>query len=246
MDIIKQVTLNDIADYSRGTAFGRYRMDTVPVSGKETEYWKALAPSCIVSLPLRNVVDASSGTYRFVPKHDLDVSPMQRIHANDILITMNGLTASSVGRVAIVPADFGRDFITSASLGLLRVKDASVVSPRYLYHVLTGSTFRDYVRDSLPSAASLNNMSAKALRQFPIALPSLKRQEAIIRAIEAMRHDACELVENLTRQMEMCEDRYGEYRDALLDPTGATGRDASMPTASGHDKANGRTVAIGM
>ena len=125
---------------------------------------------------------------------------------DDLLISLTG----NVGRVGIL-----NEKLLPAALnqrvGCLRIKDKSVVSLQYLYHLLNTNSFE---KDCINSSRGIaqKNMSTEWLKDYEVSLPPLPTQQAIVTRIESIFAELDKAVQHLRTAQKQLK----TYRQAVL------------------------------
>ena len=109
----------------------------------------------------------------------------------DLLISLTG----NVGRVGILREDL-LPAALNQRVGCLRVKDKSLVSLQYLFHLLNTNSFE---KDCINSSKGIaqKNMSTEWLKEYEINLPPLATQRAIVTRIETLFAELDKAVQHL-------------------------------------------------
>jgi restriction endonuclease S subunit len=98
------------------------------------------------------------------------------LHAGDIVMAMTGAT---VGKVAVVSEE---GLLLNQRVGVLRAK--TTVVQRYIFYLLCSTSFYNYCQRTAGGGAQ-GNIAPRAILEYPIPLPSLTTQQAIVDEIEA-------------------------------------------------------------
>lgn len=124
----------------------------------------------------------------------------------DLLISLTG----NVGRVGILREDL-LPAALNQRVGCLRVKDKSLVSLQYLFHLLNTNSFE---KDCINSSKGIaqKNMSTEWLKEYEINLPPLPTQQAIVARIEALFAELDKAAEHLRTAQQQLK----TYRQAVL------------------------------
>lgn len=124
----------------------------------------------------------------------------------DLLISLTG----NVGRVGILSEDL-LPAALNQRVGCLRVKDKSLVSLQYLFHLLNTNSFE---KDCINSSKGIaqKNMSTEWLKEYEISLPSLATQHAIVTRIESLFAELDKAVQHLRTAQQQLK----TYRQAVL------------------------------
>ena len=124
----------------------------------------------------------------------------------DLLISLTG----NVGRVGILSEDL-LPAALNQRVGCLRVKDKSLVSLQYLFHLLNTNSFE---KDCINSSKGIaqRNMSTEWLKEYEITLPPLPTQHAIVTRIETLFAELDKAVQHLRTAQQQLK----TYRQAVL------------------------------
>ena len=124
----------------------------------------------------------------------------------DLLISLTG----NVGRVGILSEDL-LPAALNQRVGCLRVKDKSLVSLQYLFHLLNTNSFE---KDCINSSKGIaqKNMSTEWLKEYEITLPPLPTQHAIVTRIETLFAELDKAVQHLRTAQQQLK----TYRQAVL------------------------------
>ena len=95
------------------------------------------------------------------------------IKPNDILIAMSGAT---VGKTGI--ASFSDRGYINQRVGIIRTQKY-----RYIYYALNSNKFEQYIQLKSNGAAQ-PNISSSLIQDYPITLPPLEEQEAIVKYLD--------------------------------------------------------------
>ena len=125
---------------------------------------------------------------------------------DDLLISLTG----NVGRVGILNENL-LPAALNQRVGCLRVKNNSVVSLQYLFHLLNTDSFE---KDCINSSKGIaqKNMSTEWLKEYEIKLPPLSTQRAIVTRIETLFAELDKGVEHLRTAQQQIK----TYRQAVL------------------------------
>lgn len=125
---------------------------------------------------------------------------------DDLLISLTG----NVGRVGILNENL-LPAALNQRVGCLRVKNKSLVSLQYLFHLLNTDSFE---KDCINSSKGIaqKNMSTEWLKEYEIKLPPLSTQRAIVTRIESLFAELNKGVEHLRTAQQQLK----TYRQAVL------------------------------
>lgn len=139
-----------------------------------------------------------------VVSYDTPTKPQHRLRKGDILICAGSGSREHVGKTAYISED--TEMLFGGFMGVLRTNE-SVLNSRYLFHVLGGTAFRDYLGRVLASS-TINNLNASIMNTFPIPVPPMEEQRRIVEVLDAFSA--------LTAELEGRRKQYAYYRELLL------------------------------
>jgi type I restriction enzyme S subunit len=111
------------------------------------------------------------------------------LHADDVLFNRTN-SAEHVGKTAIFRGE--REAIFAGYLIRLHVRK-NIINPEYLNIFLNSNAARDYGRTVMGKSVNQANISASKLRTYPIDVPSLAEQEAIVENLLCIREQTSKL-----------------------------------------------------
>ena len=85
------------------------------------------------------------------------------------------------------------------------------LNSRYLFHLLCGSIFKDYLKVALNST-TINNLNSEIINNFIIPIPSLSEQQRIVGILDTFTAS----IDNLKEQIAQRRKQYEYYRNKLL------------------------------
>ena len=142
------------------------------------------------------------------------IKDYQWLYPNDILMCAGSGSKEHVGKVAFI-----NDKIEYAYGGFMgKIVTKPTLNPRYLFHIICGSLFKDYLKVSLNST-TINNINTEIIYSFHIPFPSLSEQKRIVGILDTFTSS----IENLKQQIVQRRKQYEYYRDQLLDLEGKEG-----------------------
>ena len=190
-------TLGEVAEYIRGLTYN-----------KSNESSDGLGYKVLRA----NNITLSTNTLNFddvkLVKFDTKVKDTQKLHRNDILISAASGSREHVGKVAFIATDI--DYYFGGFMGVIRCSEN--INPRFLFHLLTGELFKNYLNEVLNSS-TINNLNSRVMSQFLVPIPSLETQQKIVKILDKMT----ELEATLEAELSQRRRQYEYYRNALLD-----------------------------
>ena len=136
-----------------------------------------------------------------------EISEVQMLRADDILLAMSSGSKRMVGKSALVTKDC--DYAFGAFCGLLRPDLA--ISGHFLSYFLLSREFRRHV-ETKALGTNINNLKQEHILGFAFALPPLQEQRRIIAKIEELFSELDKGVEALTTAREQLK----AYRQSVL------------------------------
>lgn len=108
-----------------------------------------------------------------------------------------------------------RDGGTNNDVLAIRVKDENVISPDFLYVILSSDAFFEY--DMLYSkGAKMPRGDKNAVMMYELPVPPLPVQEEIVRILDEYTDLEAELEAKLSEEIELKQKQYAYYRGQLL------------------------------
>ena len=135
----------------------------------------------------------------------------QRLRRDDILISTASGSKAHVGKVAFIESDL--DYCFGGFMAVLRSREQ--ILPRFLFHLLVGRTFSDFLAGTLDST-TINNLSSSVMRRFSVPVPPLEVQREIVRILDRFTDLEADLEAELEAELEARQAQYGHTRAQLL------------------------------
>ena len=196
--------LGEIASYYRGVTYNK-KQEVESNSGG-------------IKILRANNITLDNNSLNFDDVKEIDnsvkIRDNQWLYPNDILICSGSGSKEHVGKVAYIDKEIG--YAYGGFMGKLVTK--SCLNSRYLFHILCGSIFKDYLKVALNST-TINNLNSEIINNFPIPTPSLPEQERIVGILDTFTS----AIDNLKAQIAQRRKQYEFYRDQLLDLEGKEG-----------------------
>jgi len=193
---VERYPLSEVATYVRGVTYKK---------SDESEFGP-------IKVLRSNNISVNSNTLNFKDVKtvgpDVRVRANQRLRKNDILMSAASGSRAHVGKVAFIDSDM--DFCFGGFMAVIRTQPTLV--PRFLFHLLAGKAFSDFLEVSL-STSTINNLSASLVGGFPVPTPPLHVQEEIVRILDTFT----ELETELEAELEARTAQYKETRNRLMD-----------------------------
>lgn len=148
---------------------------------------------------------------------DVKVSERQKLSAGDILICAGSGSKQHIGKVAYIESDMPYTF--GGFMAVIRTNGN--VDSRYLFHVLTGDMFKNYLQVALTST-TINNLNQRIMGNFAFPVPPLEVQQEIVRVLDAFT----DLEQSLVSELELRKKQFASvldeqvYSATLMEPKG--------------------------
>jgi type I restriction enzyme S subunit len=99
---------------------------------------------------------------------------------DDLVVTMTDLSKAgdTLGLPALIPATLGRRYLHNQRVGLISVKDDSLLDRRFLYYRLRSSDYRNHIL-ATASGSTVRHTSPGRIMQFETVLPPIETQRSI-------------------------------------------------------------------
>jgi type I restriction enzyme, S subunit len=192
-------TIADVAKYVRGITYSKYDE-------------QAEGPIRVLR---SNNITLSSNTLNFDDvkrvSERVKVRKDQKLYTDDILVSAASGSKAHVGKVAFIAEDI--DYAFGGFMAVLRTNGA--ICPRFLFHLLIGKSFSDYLGGAL-STTTINNLNASIMGGFRIPVPPIEVQLAIVAILDAFSKSEAELETELQAELETRRKQYNHYRDSLI------------------------------
>lgn len=209
-DGVEFKAVGDIATYTRGVTYSK--------NDEQTDG--------AIRVLRSNNITLSSNTVNFddvkTVSDSVRVRDNQWLRANDVLISAASGSKAHVGKVAYIYEDIECCF--GGFMAVLRTSGG--MDSRFLFHLLIGSTFSNYL-DSALSTSTINNLNASIVNAFRVPVPPLEVQREIVKVLDTFTTLTAELTAELEAELEARRRQYQYYRDALLTFGECTDADAS-------------------
>ena len=196
--------LGVVASYYRGVTYNKKQEVSLNSGGT-----KILRANNITlgtnSLNFEDVKEISS---------EVKIKDSQWLYPDDILICAGSGSKEHVGKVAYIYKPLNYAF--GGFMG--KIVASKVLNPRFLFHVISSSLFKNYLLTALNST-TINNLSVGIINDFQIPIPPLSEQNRIVGILDTFT----ESIENLKKQISERKKQYEHYRDQLLDLEGKPG-----------------------
>ena len=150
------------------------------------------------------------------------VKDSQLLKCGDILICAGSGSKDHIGKVAYIDKDMDCTFG-----GFMAVIRSSIINTRFLFHILTGSSFKKYLSLALNSS-TINNLNSSVMGNFEIPLPPLEVQTEIVRILDKFTS----LEAELEAELDCRKRQYEYYRDKLLSFENAGGQEVEWKKMS--------------
>lgn len=123
-----------------------------------------------------------------------------------IICTANG-SKSHLGKVALIEEDYNFSF--GGFMGL--IKPHEEINAKFLFYLMISDNYKEFIH-TLADGANINNLKFSDLSNFPIPLPPLPEQQAIVRKLDALRAETQKLEEIYNQKLSDLE----ELKKSLL------------------------------
>ena len=204
MSAVEWKKLGDVANYYRGVTYNKKQEVELNTGG--TKILRANNISLETNrLNFDDIKEISQ---------DVSIKDYQWLDVDDILICAGSGSKEHVGKVAFIEDKIG--YAYGGFMGKIVV--IAGLLPRYLYHIISGSLFKNYLDVSLNST-TINNLNSEIVNNFLIPIPSLAKQQEIVSHLDTFTT----LISNLESELDMRRKQYEHYRNQLLDFEGVEG-----------------------
>ena len=165
----------------------------------------------IANVQKGKIVDEAPAFYPLSAESELT---RYMLHEDDILLSLTG----NVGRVGLLPKEM-LPAALNQRVACLRIKD-DILMFKFLYQFLNSDYFEQKCIESSRGIAQLN-MSTEWLKDYPLPIPSLDEQQAIVRELDGINH-LIDLQEEQLREYDRLAQSlfYTTFGDPATNPKG--------------------------
>lgn len=165
----------------------------------------------IANVQKGKIVDEAPAFYPISAESELT---RYMLYEDDILLSLTG----NVGRVGLLPKEM-LPAALNQRVACLRIKDDTLVF-KFLYQFLNSDYFEQKCIESSRGIAQLN-MSTEWLKDYPLPIPSLDEQQAIVRELDAINR-LVDLQEEQLREYDRLAQSlfYTTFGDPVSNPKG--------------------------
>jgi len=153
-------------------------------------------------------VDESDIKYVNLTENEIEKFKLQ---ANDLLACRFNGNLHYVGRFSLYRGISGRTQVNPDKLIRFRI-NSTEFSPRYVCYAMNSKASRDVIESMCATTAGNIGLSAGRLKKVSIPVPSLEKQEKIVRKIE----DLMGLCDSLDQNIETSNSKRNEILNALI------------------------------
>lgn len=186
---------SDVCFYIRGITYNKSQEANIGTGLNSIKVFRA------------NNITLGSNTLNFDDikhvKSDVRVKPEQHLKAGDILICAGSGSKDHIGKVAYIFNDL--DYTFGGFMAVIRC--SSQLESRFLFHILTGSIFKQYL-DIAINSSTINNLNSTVMSNFSVPVPPIEVQQEIVRILDNFTE--------LTAELTARKKQYEYYRDTLL------------------------------
>ena len=190
---VEFVELGEIADIVRGVTYDK----NLEINGEHEQGIKILRANNINLDFTLNFEDLKQ--IKELPCNSSQKNLMQK----DILICVASGSKEHVGKVAYCFED--TDCFAGGFMSIIRAKQ--VINARFLFFIMSSSTFKVYLEKVLTSS-TINNLNNTILKNFKLPVPPMEVQREIVRILDSFTL--------LTAELTARKKQYEFYRDFLL------------------------------
>ena len=196
-DGVEFVKFKDCCDYIRGITYNKSKEE----NNADAPAWNVLRANNITLSNNQLNFDDVKRVAR-----EVKVKDTQKLKKGDILICAGSGSKDHIGKVAYISNDIDYTFG-----GFMAVIRSSLVNTRFLFHILTGSSFKQYLGLALNSS-TINNLNSSVMGNFEFPLPPIEVQTEIVRILDKFTS----LEAELEAELDCRKRQYEYYRDKLL------------------------------
>lgn len=192
----------DICRYIRGITYNKLQETTDVINS--------------IKVLRANNITLSSNSLNFedikLVSKDVKINENQRFQIGDILICAGSGSKEHIGKIAYISEKI--DYTFGGFMAVIRC-NKEVLNSRFLFHIIAGSSFSQYLKKVLNSS-TINNLSNGVIKNFLIPIPPIEVQEEIARILDELTEATTKLITELTTELTLRKQQYEHYRDELL------------------------------
>ena len=192
----------DICRYIRGITYNKLQETTDVINS--------------IKVLRANNITLSSNSLNFedikLVSKDVKINENQRFQIGDILICAGSGSKEHIGKIAYISEKI--DYTFGGFMAVIRC-NKEVLNSRFLFHIIAGSSFSQYLKKVLNSS-TINNLSNSVIKNFLIPIPPIEVQEEIARILDELTEATTKLITELTTELTLRKQQYEYYRDELL------------------------------
>lgn len=197
-DGVEYKKFENVCQYIRGITYNKAQ----EAKGADLNPWKVMRA---------NNITYGSNVLNFddvkLVKREVTVKENQILQRGDILICAGSGSKEHIGKVAYIFDNM--DYTFGGFMAVIRCDDE--LNSRFLFHILTGSSFSVYLGQALNST-TINNLNAGIMKNFLIPIPPIEVQREIVWILDQFT----ELTAKLTAELTARKKQYEYYRDELF------------------------------
>lgn len=195
--MVEWIKLGDVASYYRGVTYNKKQEVSLNSGGT-----KILRANNIT-------LETNSLNYDDIKEIDSSVKIRddQWLYPKDILICAGSGSKEHIGKVSFIKESIG--YAYGGFMGKIVTKP--ILNSKYLFHILCGSLFKDYLKTALNST-TINNLNSEIINNFQIPMPTLSEQERIVGILDTFTSS----IDNLKQQIAQRRKQYEYYRCCLF------------------------------
>lgn len=210
-DGVEFVKFKDCCDYIRGITYNKSKEENI----SDAPAWNVLrANNITLSNNQLNFNDVKRVSI------EVKVKESQKLKKGDILICAGSGSKDHIGKVAYIEDDIDYTFG-----GFMAVIRSTSVNTRFLFHILTGNSFKQYLSLALNSS-TINNLNSSVMGNFEFPLPPIEVQTEIVRILDKFTS----LEAELEAELDCRKRQYEYYRDKLLSFDNVGGQEVEWKT----------------
>ena len=143
----------------------------------------------------------------YLPK-GIEVVESKMLKKNDILMCIGSGSKKHSGKVAFADKDTG--CLYGGFTSSIRITSNNVL-PKYLFYVLSSSTFRGYLEDAIQQS-TVGDVTQRVMRGFKVPLSPLEAQEEIVKELDSLFNT----LEDKEKELELRKKQYAYTLDRLF------------------------------
>ena len=139
------------------------------------------------------------------------VPDSKKVKKGSLMICTASGSKSHLGKVAYIDDDYGYAF--GGFMGMITPTNGLL--PKYLFHLMTSDTYKDFIGD-LSDGANINNLKFADLKRFQVPYPPLPEQRRIVGILDEAFDDIATAKANAAKNLQNARALFESHLQAVF------------------------------